>query len=61
MKRGEVLKHFKKYNCELLREGAKHSIYINKTSKKQTTLPRHPDISELLFKAICKQLEIPVK
>lgn len=37
-------------------EGSKHTkVYLN---GKQTTLPRHTEISENLVKAIKKQLEI---
>ena len=59
MKRSELIQYITKYNCELLREGAKHSIYYNQSSKKQTTIPRHSEIADLLCKIICKQLEIP--
>ncbi|MCL4484661.1 MAG: type II toxin-antitoxin system HicA family toxin [Bacteroidetes bacterium] len=59
MKRGELIKYLTKNNCELLREGAKHSIYFNRINKRQTTVPRHPDVSDLLCKIICKQLQIP--
>jgi len=59
MKRNEFIKYLTKNNCELLREGAKHSIYFNRINKKQTTIPRHPDIDDLLCKIICKQLQIP--
>ncbi|WP_262713472.1 hypothetical protein [Adhaeribacter aerolatus] len=37
----------------------KHDIYANDTLNTQTTVPCHPDIIDLLAKAICKQLQIP--
>ncbi|MDP3685028.1 MAG: type II toxin-antitoxin system HicA family toxin [Ignavibacteria bacterium] len=52
------MKHLKINNCVLLREGAKHSVFINLTNNKQTTIPRHPDIYDMLCKEICKQLDI---
>ena len=58
MKRGEFLKHLKEKNCILLREGAKHSVYLNPVKGKQATIPRHTELSDLLCKKICKQLEI---
>jgi hypothetical protein len=34
MKRTEFLKHLKKHNCIILRQGANHTIYINLLNKK---------------------------
>ncbi len=45
--------------CELLREGGKHSVYVNRSKKKVTTIPRHSEIDENLAKRILKDLEIP--
>jgi len=59
MKRSEFLKYLAKHNCTLLREGANHSIYINPKNKKQATVGRHQELSNLLCKKICKQLDIP--
>ncbi len=59
MKRKKLLKHIKEYHCELVREGGKHSLFINSNSGKLTTIPRHPDIKEGLCRKICKDLGIP--
>ena len=59
MKRSEFLKHLRKNNCILLREGSNHSIYLNEINHKQSAIGRHNELSDLLCKKICKQLEIP--
>jgi mRNA interferase HicA len=59
MKRSEFLKHLRKNNCSLLREGSNHSIYVNEINKKQSAIGRHSELSDLLCKKICKQLDIP--
>jgi len=59
MKRREFLKHLASHNCTLVREGANHSIFINPNNKKQVTVGRHQELSNLLCKKICKQLDIP--
>ena len=59
MKRLEFLKHLKKHNCVILREGSNHTIYINLLNNKQSTVGRHTELSNLLCKKVCKQLEIP--
>ena len=59
MKRADFVKHLTTNGCILLREGAKHTIYVNPENQKQSTVGRHQELSNLLCKIICKQLEIP--
>jgi predicted RNA binding protein YcfA (HicA-like mRNA interferase family) len=59
MKKNDLEKHLKKHNCTLVREGANHSIWANIAKNKQTTVPRHREIKNIVAKMICKQLEIP--
>jgi len=59
MKLNEFVKHLKKNDCKLLREGSNHSVWVNTNNSKRSTVPRHKELSNLLCKIICKQLEIP--
>jgi len=59
MKRNDFLKHLKTHNCNLIREGGNHSWFINPITGNHTAVPRHTELSNLLCKIICKQLEIP--
>ncbi|MFA5867869.1 MAG: type II toxin-antitoxin system HicA family toxin [Actinomycetota bacterium] len=59
MKRRALLAHLKKHNCVLLRQGARHSVFINTANNKVSTVPRHSEIVDLLAKKICRDLEIP--
>ncbi|MEQ9425040.1 MAG: type II toxin-antitoxin system HicA family toxin [Cyclobacteriaceae bacterium] len=59
MKRNKLVSHLVKHGCILLREGGNHSIYLNPVSKRQTAVGRHRELSDLLCKKICKQLDIP--
>jgi len=43
----------------LVREGANHRLFINPGNDKKYTVGRHPELSNLMCKIICKQLEIP--
>jgi len=43
----------------LLREGGNHTVYVNRTAKKVSTIPRHNDINENLARRICKDLQVP--
>ncbi|MBC8416162.1 MAG: type II toxin-antitoxin system HicA family toxin [Candidatus Cloacimonetes bacterium] len=59
MKRKDLLKYLDKNGCKFLREGKKHTVYINRKKLKSTTIPRHREINDFLAKKICKDLEIP--
>lgn len=60
MKRRELLEHLQKHGCELLREGARHSIYWNPNKRRTSTVPRHTEIADRLARKICKDLDIPI-
>jgi mRNA interferase HicA len=44
--------------CELLREGARHSVFVKRRNGKSSTVPRHREINDFLAKKICKDLEV---
>ncbi len=58
MKRRVLIRHIERSGCELLREGGKHSVYVNRQENKVTTVPRHREIDENLAKRIFKDLGI---
>lgn len=58
MKRGKLLRHLTANDCELMREGRKHSIYINRANRQTAPVPRHRDVASRLVLAICKELGI---
>ncbi|MGA2587578.1 MAG: type II toxin-antitoxin system HicA family toxin [Candidatus Aminicenantales bacterium] len=58
MKRKKLIRHIEECGCVLLREGASHSVYFNRSTKKVSTVPRHSEINDWLAKKICKDLEI---
>jgi predicted RNA binding protein YcfA (HicA-like mRNA interferase family) len=58
MKRKEFIKHLKKYDCELTREGGKYSIFVNKTTGMEVPVTRHKEIADFTVRKICKELGI---
>jgi predicted RNA binding protein YcfA (HicA-like mRNA interferase family) len=58
MKREKLLQHLRLNNCNLLREGGSHSIYINNNNDAISAVPRHPDVRKLMIRKICKELGI---
>ena len=58
MKRREVMRHLEQNGCEFLREGANHTIYVNRAKGKASSVPRHKEINDFLVIKICRDLEI---
>ena len=58
MKRIDLIRHLEAHGCEFLREGANHSVYVNRKRRKATSVPRHREINEFLARKICRDLEI---
>jgi len=59
MNRGDLIRHLESHGCYLLREGGKHSIYINPANNQTTSIPRHREIKKFLVRKICRDLGIP--
>ncbi len=59
MKRVDLLRHLQQHGCALLREGGKHSVFVNRASQKSSTVPRHREINDHLARKICRDLQIP--
>lgn len=58
MKRTYFLKYLRNNGCELLREGAKHSWWVNTINNSRSSIPRHTEIDDHLVLKICKDLGI---
>lgn len=46
MKRRDLLRHLEAHGCEFLREGGGHTVYVNRTARKASVVPRHREINE---------------
>jgi predicted RNA binding protein YcfA (HicA-like mRNA interferase family) len=59
VKRKDLIRHLEQHGCELLREGGRHSMYVNRRTQKASTVPRHRELNEFLARKICHDLEVP--
>lgn len=59
MKRLDLIRHLERHGCALLRQGGRHSVYVNRATRKSSTVPRHSEVNDYLARKICKDLEIP--
>jgi mRNA interferase HicA len=53
------VKHLKGQGCEFLREGSRHTVYVNREAQRSSTVPRHTEIPDKLVRKICKDLGVP--
>jgi predicted RNA binding protein YcfA (HicA-like mRNA interferase family) len=60
VKRSDLVRHLQKHGCVLLREGSKHSVFVNPGSRRVSTVPRHREINDYLAQKICRDLAVPV-
>jgi len=59
VKRRALVRHLAEHGCELFREGANHSIFVNRAAGKTSAVPRHTEINDELARKICRDLGIP--
>lgn len=59
MKRTDLVRHLESHGCQLLREGANHSVFVNRATRKSSSVPRHREIDDFLVRKICKDLQVP--
>jgi hypothetical protein len=59
MKRTDLVQHLESYGCYLLREGRKHSVFVNPAKNQVAAVPRHREINEFLARKICRDLGVP--
>ncbi|MGD0921267.1 MAG: type II toxin-antitoxin system HicA family toxin [Terriglobia bacterium] len=59
MKRRELLRHLTQQGCQLIREGARHTVLYNPKNNATSTVPRHREVDDSLARKICRDLHIP--
>ena len=59
MKRIDLIRHLEYHGCEFLREGGRHTIYVNRPAKRVSAMPRHREIMGFTAHKICRYLGIP--
>jgi len=58
VKRAALVRHREAQGCRLLREGARHSVFVNRAASKATSVARHREINDFLARKICRDLEV---
>lgn len=58
MKRKELERFLRNNDCELYREGSRHTIYRQSSTGKMTAVPRHTEIRAQIVRKICDELNI---
>ena len=58
MKRRDLVQHLTAQDCQLLREGARHSWWHHTVTGKRSAIPRHTEINNHLARKICRDLGV---
>ena len=58
MKRVDLVRRLEAQGCQLLREGTRHSVFVNRAAGKATTIPCHREIHDFLARKICRDLDV---
>jgi len=53
MKRRDLVRQLIEQGCILVREGSRHSVFLNPKERVASTVPRHTEINDFLAKKIC--------
>jgi predicted RNA binding protein YcfA (HicA-like mRNA interferase family) len=59
VKRLDLIRHLETHGCEFLREGGNHTVYVNRSRGRTSTVPRHREINDWLIRKICRDLTVP--
>ena len=59
MKRAKLVSYLEEHGCLLMREGARHSVFVKLDVQLSSAVPRHREIKDSLAHKICKDLGIP--
>jgi mRNA interferase HicA len=57
-KRVDLTRRIEASGCAFLREGGRHTVYVNPTARKVSTVSQHREINEFMAKKICREVEI---
>jgi len=62
MKKGDLERHLRRHGCELEREGANHSVWLNSATDARSSVPRHSsrDFKRGTVRKICQELGVPL-
>jgi hypothetical protein len=60
MNRREFEAHLRAHDCEFLRHGSRHDIWINRVNGRHAPVPRHRIIKKGMVRTICRQLDVPI-
>ncbi|MGO8902201.1 MAG: type II toxin-antitoxin system HicA family toxin [Isosphaeraceae bacterium] len=59
MKRRRLEQHLRVHDCEFMRHGARHDLWLNPSNQQTVTIPRHSEIKLPIVRSICRQLGVP--
>ena len=43
----------------MLREGSRHTLYVNRAEQKTAPIPRHQEVKTMVARQVCRLLRVP--
>ena len=59
MKRIDLIRHLEPHACEFLRQGDRHTMYVNRRVRRSSAVPRHREVNDFLARKIYDDLQVP--
>lgn len=56
--RAASVQHLKANGCEFLREGGRHTMYVNREAGRSSAVPRHAEITNNMARKVCRDLGV---
>ncbi len=58
MKRGDLVRHLRASGCVILREGGAHTVWVGPDGTRESAVPRHSEIKNVVVRKICRDFGI---
>jgi hypothetical protein len=58
MKRTDLVRQLERQQCEILREGNNHTVFVNRKARRSSAAPRHREVNDFLARKACYDLQV---
>jgi hypothetical protein len=59
VKRTDLERHLRAHDCQIVREGGRHTIWENPANDARAPIGRHREIPNTTCRSLCRQLGVP--
>ena len=59
VRNASIYSTFRRCGCGFLREVKDHTVYVKRSARKSSSIPRHREVNDFLERKICSDSQIP--